>query len=262
MNILDDIMAFKRKEVGFSKTQRSTGMLEQSVFFNRPTVSLRDSILDNSRCGIISEFKRKSPSKGVINSSANVVEVTTDYCNAGVSGISILTDEKYFGGSVSDVQEARPLISCPILRKEFIVDEYQIIEAKAIGADAILLIAASLTSDEMKKFCRLAKQLQLDVLLEVHDEEELFRSVDVGADLIGVNNRNLKTFEVSIDVSRKLIQKIPKNLPAVSESGIENPLSIKELKAIGFSGFLIGQTFMQTANPGMACLEFIEQLRP
>lgn len=260
MNILDEIVLQKHKEVERGKASLSVKQLELSAYFKRKTISLRDFVLDKKRFGIIAEFKRKSPSKGIINGTAQVGLVARAYSDAGVSGISVLTDENYFGGSREDLMLAREKVKCPILRKEFIIDEYQIIEAKSIGADAILLIAASLRNQQMKQFCQLAKTLGLDVLLEVHNEEELNQSLDVGADLIGVNNRDLKTFEVSIDVSKRLIQKIPKNVPAVSESGIENPATIKELKSFGFSGFLIGQSFMQTNNPGKACHDFINQL--
>jgi indole-3-glycerol phosphate synthase len=261
MNILDEIVLQKYKEVERCKASLSIKQLELSTYFKRKTISLRNFVLDKNRHGIIAEFKRKSPSKGIINATAKVGQVARGYFDAGASGVSILTDDNYFGGSREDLMLAREKVRCPILRKEFIVDEYQIIEAKSIGADAILLIAASLSNEQMKQFCQLAKSLGLDVLLEVHNEEELNKSLDVGADLIGVNNRDLKTFEVSIDVSKRLIQKIPKDLPAISESGIENPATIKELKSIGFSGFLIGQSFMQTSDPGKACLEFINQLK-
>jgi indole-3-glycerol phosphate synthase len=260
MNILDEIVAFKHKEIARSKELRPVKALERASYFTRPTISLRDSVLDKNRHGIIAEFKRKSPSKGIINGDAKVGEVTKGYFDAGVSGISVLTDQNYFGGSNEDLIQTREQVRGPILRKEFIVDEYQIIEAKSIGADAILLIAASLSNQIMRQFCKTAKSLGLDVLLEVHNEEELNKSLDVDADLIGVNNRDLKTFRVSIEVSKKLIQKIPKQVPAVSESGIENPATIKDLKLIGFSGFLIGQSFMQTNDPGKACADFIKQL--
>ena len=260
MNILDEIVLQKHREVERCKTSLSIRQLELSIYFKRKTFSLRDFLLDNKRVGIIAEFKRKSPSKGIINATAQVGQVAREYYEAGVSGISVLTDEKYFGGSREDLMLVREKVKCPILRKEFIIDEYQIIEAKSIGADAILLIAASLSNQQMKQFCKLAKSLALDVLLEVHNEEELNQSLDVGADLIGVNNRDLKTFQVSIEISKSLIQKIPKSVPAVSESGIENPSTIKELKQIGYSGFLIGQSFMQTNDPGAACLDFIKSL--
>lgn len=261
MNILDEILSHKHKEVERSKVGLSVKQLEMSLHFKRKTFSLCHFVLDKKRVGIIAEFKRKSPSKGTINATASISQVAAQYYEADVSGISVLTDEKYFGGTREDLMLAREKVKCPILRKEFIVDEYQIIEAKSIGADAILLIAASLSNQQMKQFYSLAKSLSLDVLLEVHNEEELNRSLDVGADLIGVNNRDLKTFQVSIEISKQLIHKIPKEIPAVSESGIENPATIKELKQVGFSGFLIGQSFMQTSAPGKACADFIKQLQ-
>lgn len=258
MNILDEIIAFKYTEVVRNKALRPVKTLEQSPYFNRDTISLREAVLNKT--GIIAEIKRKSPSKGVINSNVNVAAIAKGYCEAGVSGISVLTDQNYFGGSNEDLMAAREQVTCPILRKDFIVDEYQIVEAKAIGADAILLIAASLTNTQLKSLCSFAQSLKLNVLLEVHNETELDKSLDAGADLLGVNNRDLQTFNVSIDVSRRLIERIPKTIPAVSESGIENPATIKELKKIGYAGFIIGQSFMQTNDPGAACLDFINPL--
>lgn len=258
MNILDEIIAFKFTEVARNKELRPVKLLEQSPYFSRRTISLRDAVL--GKTGIIAEIKRKSPSKGVINPNVDVAAIANGYDNAGVSGISVLTDLNYFGGNNEDLMVAREQVSCPILRKDFIVDEYQIQEAKAIGADVILLIAASLTNKQLKSFCSLAHSLKLNVLLEVHNEQELEKSLDAGADLIGVNNRDLQTFQVSIDVSRRLIDRIPKTVPAVSESGIENPSTIKELKKLGYSGFLIGQSFMQTHDPGAACHNFIKSL--
>jgi indole-3-glycerol phosphate synthase len=258
MNILDEIIAYKYSEVARNKALRPVKTLEQSPYFNRATISLREAVLNKT--GIIAEIKRKSPSKGLINSNVNVASIAKGYYDAGVSGISVLTDQNFFGGSNEDLMAARAQVSCPILRKDFIVDEYQIVEAKAIGADAILLIAASLTHAQLKSLCAFAHTFKLNVLLEVHNEVELEKSLDVGADLLGVNNRDLQTFQVSIDVSRRLIERIPKTIPTVSESGIENPTTIKELKQIGYSGFLIGQSFMQTNDPGAACLDFIKSL--
>jgi indole-3-glycerol phosphate synthase len=261
MNILDEIIAHKRKEVSVNQLKRPVKELERSMYFNRRPVSLKQNVGDESKQGIIAEIKRKSPSKGIINPNVSVEKIAVGYVKAGVSAISILTDFNYFGGSNNDLTVVRALQECPILRKDFIVDEYQLIEAKSIGADAILLIAAALPVNELKSLSKFAVSLGLEILLEIHNEEELLFCQDVYADLIGVNNRNLKTFEVSLDVSRKLISKIPKGIGAVSESGIENPATIKELKNLGYSGFLIGQSFMQTKSPEVACLEFIEKLK-
>jgi len=261
MNILDEIIAHKRREVQENILKRPVKELEKSAHFNRETFSLRKSVLDKTKHGIIAEIKRKSPSRGIINHNVSIKNISVGYVKAGVSGISVLTDVNYFGGSNSDLTEARELNNIPILRKDFIVSEYQIIEAKSIGADAILLIAAALEVSVLKKLSDFARTLGLEILLEVHNEEELINMKDVYTDLIGVNNRNLQTFEVSIEVSKRLISKIPKEIPAVSESGIEDHLIINELKGLGYSGFLIGQNFMQTQSPETACLNFIQKLK-
>ncbi|WP_203257836.1 indole-3-glycerol phosphate synthase TrpC [Hyunsoonleella ulvae] len=259
MNILDKITLDKRKEVELRKSLIPISQLEQSVLFERPTVSLANS-LKNSKTGIIAEHKRRSPSKSVINNSLNVQDVAKGYESAGVCGMSVLTDGKYFGGSLDDLLTARASCSLPLLRKEFIVDEYQILEAKAYGADVILLIAAILTKDEIKQFSEFAKSLKLDVLLEVHNEEELHKSIMPSLDMLGVNNRNLKTFEVSLETSKNLSTVIPDDFVKVSESGISNINAIKELQPYGYQGFLIGENFMKTDNPGESTTEFIKSL--
>ncbi|MEY8870363.1 indole-3-glycerol phosphate synthase TrpC [Meridianimaribacter flavus] len=259
MNILDKIVFDKRKEVDLKKTLISTQQLESSQLFNKATVSLSEK-LKNSSSGIIAEHKRRSPSKSIINNGLNVQDVATGYENAGVCGMSVLTDGKYFGGSLDDLIVARASCNLPLLRKEFIIDEYQIIEAKSYGADVILLIAAILTKEEIKQFSQLAKNLNLDVLLEVHNEDELQKSIMPSLDMIGVNNRNLKTFEVSLDTSKTLSTKIPDEFVKVSESGISDIQSIQTLKMYGFQGFLIGENFMKTNNPGVNAKEFIKTL--
>ncbi len=259
MNILDKIVFDKRKEVDLKKALISTQQLESSQLFNRGTISLSEK-LKNSSSGIIAEHKRRSPSKSIINNDLNVQDVATGYENAGVCGMSVLTDGKYFGGSLDDLIVARASCNLPLLRKEFIVDEYQIIEAKSYGADAILLIAAILTQEEIKQFSQLAKSLSLDVLLEVHNEDELQKSIMPSLDMIGVNNRNLKTFEVSLDTSKTLSTKIPDEFVKVSESGISDIQSLQTLKTYGFQGFLIGENFMKTNNPGVNAKEFIKSL--
>ncbi len=259
MNILDKIVIDKRKEVGLRKSLIPTSQLEQSVLFERKTVSLAER-LKNSTSGIIAEHKRRSPSKSMINSNLNVQDVATGYENAGVCGMSVLTDGKYFGGSLDDLLTARASCNLPLLRKEFIIDEYQILEAKAYGADVILLIAAILTRNEIKQFSEFAKNLNLDVLLEVHNEEELHKSVMPSLDMLGVNNRNLKTFEVSLETSKSLSNIIPNDFVKVSESGISNVNAIKELQPFGYKGFLIGENFMKTDNPGANATEFIKEI--
>jgi indole-3-glycerol phosphate synthase len=259
MNILDHIVADKRKEVDLKKSLIPVSQLEQSVLFERETTSLANA-LRNSTTGIIAEHKRRSPSKSTINHNLNVQDVAKGYENAGVCGMSVLTDLKYFGGALDDLLLARASCNLPLLRKEFIIDEYQILEAKAHGADVILLIAAILTRAEIKQYSEFAKRLHLDVLLEVHDEEELHKSIMPSLDLLGVNNRNLKTFNVSLDISKKLSEIIPNEFVKVSESGISSASAIKELQPYGFQGFLIGENFMKTDNPGESAREFISLL--
>lgn len=261
MNILDKIVAHKLKEVEENKNLFPVKLLEKSSLFETPTASLKKYVLREDLSGIIAEIKRKSPSKGIINKEVSVERISTGYVQAGASALSVLTDKHFFGGSNDDLGVARKFNSCPILRKDFVIDEYQIIEAKAIGADAILLITAVLAPEKIKTLAALAHALELEVLLEVHDETELQDNVFAQADLIGVNNRNLKTFEVSIETSKRLSSLVPDDIVKVSESGIDDPHAILELKKFGFKGFLIGQKFMQESHPEKACKEFIDALR-
>ena len=260
MNILDKIILDKRREVVLKKSIIPVSQLEASVFFDKQTISLSHN-LRNSNSGIIAEHKRRSPSKAEINYGFTVEEVVKGYETAGACGISVLTDGKYFGGSLDDLLLARASVNIPLLRKEFIVDEYQILEAKAHGADLILLIAAVLSREEIKSLSEFAHRLGLEVLLEVHNQEELEKSIMPSLDMIGVNNRNLKTFEVSLDFSKKLADLIPNEFVKVSESGISSIEAITELKPFGYQGFLIGENFMKTDNAGQAAKEFISQLK-
>jgi len=259
MNILDKIIADKYKEVALKKSLIPTTQLEASVLFDSTCFSLANA-LRQSKTGIIAEHKRRSPSKGSINQNTNVGMVAKGYQKATVCGMSILTDLKYFGGSLEDLLLARASVQLPLLRKEFIINEYQILEAKAHGADVILLIAAVLTQKEIKGFSELAKSIGLEVLLEVHNEAELHKSIMPSLDLFGVNNRNLKTFEVSLDTSKALSKLIPDSFVKVSESGISAPDTIQELQQYGYQGFLIGENFMKTENPGESALKFIQEL--
>ncbi|MEW2919852.1 indole-3-glycerol phosphate synthase TrpC [Muricauda sp. ANG21] len=260
MNILDKIVADKRKEVDLKKSLITVAQLEQSVLMEHTSISLA-SELKNSSTGIIAEHKRRSPSKSVINQSLNVQDVAKGYAGAGVCGMSVLTDGKYFGGSLDDLVLARASVNIPLLRKEFIIDEYQIVEARAYGADVILLIAAILSREEIKTLSETAKSLGLDVLLEVHNEEELQKSIMPSLDMLGVNNRNLKTFEVSLETSKSLSEQIPDDFVKVSESGISSIEAIQELKPYGYQGFLIGENFMKTDDPGKNAKEFINELK-
>lgn len=256
MTILDKIVIRKKEEVAAAKTKVSLAELEAMPLFQRTCYNLRESILDPNKTGIIAEYKRASPSKGLINGTSTVEEVVAGYQDAGASAISVLTDHDFFQGSLEDLTAARNVLQIPLLRKEFIVDAYQIAEAKAYGADIILLIAACLEKEEIKSLSEYAKSLGLNVLLEVHNEEELNKSIFPSIDAIGVNNRNLKDFSVSLDHSYDLVNKIPSQYIKVSESGISDPETIKALKKAGFNAFLIGENFMKTQNPTEAIKKF------
>jgi indole-3-glycerol phosphate synthase len=258
LNILEEIIEYKKTVVAASKATVSEAQLKASPFFERGTFSLKAFLQNNSKTGIIAEFKRKSPSKGVINATANVAEVTGAYTACGASGLSVLTDETFFGGAAADILAAR-INNIPILRKDFMIDEYQLLEAKAMGADVILLIAACLSPGRVKELATVAKSLKLEVLLEIHNEEELAHICDE-VELVGVNNRDLKTFTVDINRSIELAKKIPADKIKISESGISDAGNIHLLKQHGYQGFLIGENFMKSANPGAAFKAFTEAL--
>ena len=252
-------MAVKQRQVEFEKTDTPVSEWEKRPFFTRQCYSLCSSLLDNNGTGIIAEFKRKSPSKGIINDQALAADVTRAYTRNGASGLSVLTDRAFFGGSSEDLEKARAN-DIPILRKDFTVDEYQIIQAKAIGADVILLIAACLSPARVKRYAAFAKKTGLEVVLEIHDETELDHICDE-IDMVGVNNRDLKTFKVDINTSLQLINKIPTNKIAIAESGISDVETIVTLKQAGFKGFLIGETFMKEADPAIAFADFVRKLK-
>jgi len=257
--ILDKILADKFIEVAERKLLLSITDLEKSPAFSHSCLSMKQRLL-SSETGIISEFKRKSPSLGWIHENADVVKVTSGYSGAGASGISILTDLPYFGGTLQDIIAARPTISCPVLRKDFVIDEYQLYEAKAMGADVILLIAAALTGKQTFELARKAHELGLEVLLEVHNADEIRHANDF-TDMLGVNNRNLKTFEQSIQVSFELAALIPDHFVKVSESGISKVDTVKQLHKVGYKGFLMGENFMKETNPAEALASFIKTLK-
>ncbi len=261
MTILEKIIAFKKKEVAKIKAEVPVKKLVESPNFKRPAISLKKSLLEVGSTGIIAEFKRQSPSKGIINDKVNVTDVTNGYLDANVAAQSILTDTSFFGGTMADLMEARVVNNIkPILRKDFIVDGFQIVEAKAIGADVILLIAACLTKEQLKNYGQLANDLGLEVLYEVHNQEDLDK-IELDNKIIGINNRNLKTFKVDLENSIQLAGQIPDTCVKVSESGISDPKIITGLKEYGFHGFLIGENFMKTENPGESCQDFISQIR-
>lgn len=260
--ILDTIIAKKRKEIEFFKPRSSVERFQREGFFwEIPNRSLVERLLYPGGTGIIAEFKRKSPSKGWFKPKELEVEpVVAPYNYKGAAGISILTDQEFFGGDLDDLIQGKVITDVPILRKDFIIDSWQIAESKAFGADVILLIAACLSKEEVKQLGAYAKSLGLEVLLEIHNEEEAEYICDE-VDMVGVNNRNLKTFEVNIDISLELINKIPPSKPAIAESGISNAETIVILKKAGFKGFLIGETFMKEPDPGQAFVDFVAALR-
>jgi indole-3-glycerol phosphate synthase len=259
MNILEQIVEYKKLKVKSQKSRVSIAELEKRELFLKPALPLKDFLLDRSRTGIIAEFKRKSPSKGIINDKADVVDVTKGYTENGASCLSVLTDDHFFGGSNEDLVKAR-INEIPILRKDFIIDEYQIIESKAIGADMILLIAACLTPKEVKRLAGFAKSLDLEVLLELHAEEEL-EYICGDTNIIGINNRNLKTFDVDIERSLRMAEQIPLSKLKIAESGISSVENILLFKRHGFHGFLIGENFMKASDPTIAFAEFVKQLK-
>ncbi len=259
MTILEKIVRHKKKELIYTKKETPVRILKVCPYFYRKPLSLRRALSDPKNAGIIAEFKRSSPSRGPIHEYAIPGDIAIGYEKSGATGISILTDKRFFKGRKNDLIITRGETSLPVLRKDFIVDEYQIIESKAFGADVILLIAAILDKKEITKFARLAKKLELEILFEIHDASELTK-IPEEADMVGVNNRDLKTFEVNIRKSMELAPLIPEHMVKVSESGISKPEIITHLKDYGYSGYLIGETFMKTADPGRTCSDFIKQL--
>jgi len=257
MTILEQIVADKRLEVAALKLTVPLEHVRDLSKVLKPGLSMKQALL-NSSSGIISEFKRKSPSMGFINERAEVEPIVTAYEKAGCSGISVLTDHKYFGGSMNDIKVARAAVTCPVLRKDFIIDPYQVYVSKILGADVILLIAANLTLDEAYDMSELAHELGMEVLLEVHEEKEL-EYIGRYTDLIGVNNRNLKTFKTDILTSFDLVKKIPVDRVKISESGLSDPSTVKALRDVGFNGFLIGEAFMKHVDPGDALASFIKE---
>jgi len=254
MNILDTIIERKKQEIQDSKSKISLQQLKESEFFGRTTYSLKETIA--SKSGIIAEFKRKSPSKGIINNKVSPLEVVSEYEKFGASAVSILTDQDFFGGSFNDILSVRKSVNIPILRKDFMIDEYQFFEAKSMGADVILLIAACLSPNQVSEFTELAHQLDLEVLLEIHTEEELLH-INKNIDFVGINNRNLKDFKVDLQHSVNLKNQLPYDILSIAESGIYNEEDFNFLKEKGFNGFLMGEYFMKNENPGNKFSEFI-----
>jgi indole-3-glycerol phosphate synthase len=258
-NILDNIVSYKMQEIERRKVEIPVAFLEKQPGFSSTVFSMKKFLKDPEKTGIIAEFKRRSPSKGIINDSARVEVVTAGYADHGASLISVLTDGPSFGGSTEDLQKAR-FNSLPILRKDFIVDAYQVVETKAMGADVILLIAACLLPGQTHILAKFARQLGLEVLLEIHEDKELDHLCDE-VDVIGINNRDLKTFTVDIDRSIRLAKQIPLSILRVAESGIGDIQTLLNMRAAGFDGFLIGEQFMKAPDPTIAFASFVDQLK-
>jgi indole-3-glycerol phosphate synthase len=259
MDLLDKIIAFKRNEINNKKRSFPINKLEDSVFFQRKMPSFYDSLV-NAGPSIIGEFKRKSPSKGIINIDSEVEQVARQYKEAGIAAISILTDMEFFGGKNNDLQDIAGLTKLPLLRKDFIVDEYQVIESKSIGASAVLLIATVLTKKEIDRLTELIINLEMDVLFEIHDRKDL-EKINHKIGIIGVNNRNLKTFEVNFDNTKELFFYLPDDCLKVAESGFRNCKDVKELFSTGYDAFLIGENFMRSKNPGETAAQFMKDLK-
>jgi len=260
MDILPTIIDAKLREVAERRSLYPVKLLEKSIYFSTPPLSLKKYLLRGDKSGIIAEIKRKSPSKGILNSSISIEQISIGYMQAGASAISILTDQEFFGGSNADLTEARRYNFCPILRKEFILDEYQVLESKSIGADAVLLIVSIISRKQLMSLSALARSLGMEVLVEIHNQEELQLVKDLDFELMGVNNRDLHSFKTHLETSMELSGDIPERFIKVSESGIRRPEDIQILKEYGYAGFLIGELFMRHSRPEEYCKSFIERL--
>jgi indole-3-glycerol phosphate synthase len=258
--ILDKIVEVKKREIADRKQLAPLKKLEQSLFYETEALSLVEYLNRPNASGIIAEIKRKSPSKGLFKKHLSIEDLSIGYMQAGASALSVLTDEEFFGGSNADLTLARRFNLCPILRKDFVLDEYQIHEAKSIGADVILLIARILTPDSVFNLAKCAHSLGLEVLLEIHDLSELADSYIDEIDLLGINNRDLNNFNTSIERSHQLITKLPKDICKISESGINTVEDIKSLRSVGYQGFLMGERFMRCLEPALECSHLIREL--
>ncbi len=262
MTILEKIIAEKRLEVARCQAIASVADLEKMPHFTRPTLSGRAALTAAGSSGIIAEFKRRSPSKGLLNGTAEAGATTAGYVAAGAACLSVLTDGPFFGGSAEDLLAARAACPhTPLLRKDFVISKYQITEARALGADFVLLIASCLTPAEVARLGSFAHGLGLEVLLEVHDENELHGHLCEHVDLVGVNNRNLSTFATDVDTSARLAGLIPEQFVKVAESGLQHARTIRALRTAGYQGFLIGETFMKTADPAAALAGLVAELQ-
>lgn len=263
MSVLAEIIAHKQIEVAQHRALVPVRQLEQSVYFTAPTVSLVQHLqraTANGASGIIAEIKRAAPSQGVLNPTICVAEVSTGYIQAGASALSVLTDEKYFQGSLEDLRTARRFNPAhPILRKDFIIDEYQLLEARAAGADVVLLIAAALSPTQIQTLARQARALGLETLLEIRQCAEVPDNLEY-ISALGVNNRNLSDLQIHLDTALELAAHLPPDLCKVAESGLSQAATIRRLREVGYQGFLIGTAFMRHPRPQDACAALVKQL--
>lgn len=260
MNVLASIIAAKLKEVAVRKANVPVPLLERSAYFERQCFSMKGGLDEKSSNGIIAEFKRKSPSQSWINQSADAGVISSAYVRAGAVALSVLTDEPFFGAQQGDFLSVRSQNTCPMLRKDFIIDEYQVLESKSMGADVILLLAKVLSPQRIEAYTRLAHQLGMEVLLELHNEEEVRNNAFAKADMLGINNRNLKDFTVDFENSARLAALLPADKLKVAESGISKAADIDYLRRVGFKGFLVGEQFMRYPDPGFACSDLIKKV--
>src|SRR6185436_2176413 len=261
MDFLTSIIAAKRERIDAAQARRPFDLIRREATATRAAATpnrLANSLTGDSKPSIIAEFKRRSPSKGEINSGADAAVMARLYEAAGAAAVSVLTEEDFFAGSLEDLTRIRDAVSLPVLRKDFIVDEYQVYESAVAGADALLLIVAALDDRKLTELRRIAEdELGMDALIEVHTADELKRAIDCGARLIGVNNRNLHTFEVSIATSEQLAGIAPTDVIMISESGLA-PEKVRRLHKLGYKGFLVGETLMRASDPGKVLHDFIE----
>ena len=257
--ILDRIVEHKKLEVERRKGITSVEQLRDTEAYDRPRRSFCKAIENSEYFGIIAEFKRKSPSQDDINVGADPAAIARGYINAGAAAISCLTDTNFFGAQPSDIDLVRKSVNAPVLRKDFIISTYQIHEARAMGADAILLIANCLTAERLDRLANVACELGLQVLCEVHDEEDIAK-ISPDVDMVGVNNRNLNDFSVSIENSLRLFDYLPPGIMRISESGLDDPQAVVKLMHRGYDGFLIGTHFMRQPDPGAAAADFIKRV--
>jgi indole-3-glycerol phosphate synthase len=259
-DLLEAIVAGTRKRVADARARRGVDEVTRDVERARPTLGFRASLAEPG-IRVIAECKRRSPSRGVLRADYDPVAIGRRYAESGAAALSILTEPTFFDGDLGHLRAVRAAVDVPLLRKDFIVDEYQLLEARAAGADAVLLIVAALPDEAITALSKTARELSLDVLVEVHDERELDRALAAGSDLIGVNNRNLRTLAVDVDASFRLAAAMPRGVLAVAESGLRSGDDLRRLRAAGYQAFLIGERFMTAPDPGTALAALLADAR-